>query len=419
MQVKALKLIFEKNKLQIFISAVVILILSTTVFVNLLNESIIDEKRKSFAEPYSVSKEVVEKVVLTEDIIKSNKEKRMENFDPYLYLPRIATNEDMSKIREARNKADIIYKNYYKENTKKDEAIIHAAPEVKADFGDITFIDKINFYATMGAINIFEMFFMAIFAFVVAVILMSLEKMNRFNTFVHSLPISKRQWFVSKGILGTGAIIGINILATIINFVIYKSSQIGDFVYYNTYFEAHFSILLQSLAIFYIVMLVGTFTGNILSQLITSLPVLSGFIYAGIFVYAMPISVLFNKKQWFNKFIDEFKFYASSIYTSPIVATTKVSPCVDALIMFLLGLAAFGVGIVICKFSKYYYSGRFFTIKVADVIFYVLGVYSVALLVATIVTVTGSLVTVWIFFLITLIATALGFRYLFKIKMGS
>lgn len=277
-----------------------------------------------------------------------------------------------------------------------------------------TTTDRINPYGDSGMT--FLVFILGVFAAGTAMMLTSIEKMSHYAMFLNSSPIRREILFLAKGVFGTIVLLAGNLIVMGAGTAMLRFSQLGPYINYGAHFYFFLTAFLQSLAVFYLMMFIGSFVGNVLSHIGSAILVFGGSLTFGVvipwFLYLLSITTI------------DISDIMSTIFrndTVPFLAMGVTLPIGSALIVLTYSLILFIAGIFITAKEKTWMTGRFFTNGAAYWIFYILASQLFATLFGTV----GSLIgfgSPVIGFISLLLGYALGlvaFRFLFRLKIGA
>lgn len=257
---------------------------------------------------------------------------------------------------------------------------------------------------------------LVVFTFIAVIIggfLTSMEHMTRFKMFEETIPLRRRTKYFAKLGFGTMWLI-FYLLLNMVVFLIMSYIVIGPIVNIPNFLSNYLPIFLQGISYFALIMFVGSFTGNIFGHLAAMVPISLGYHFQH---FLFPIS---NTESFFGNVNNMDKYMSMDIW--PIMS--QISLIFNNLnwMQIMVGLGAAVIlsliGSELYKRAKYENSGKFFTIRWIEIVYYILAVWCFASICTII---TGGLVQgdyiAFVFIPFTLFFAKL-FQRLFQIKVG-
>ncbi|SER75080.1 ABC transporter permease subunit [Salipaludibacillus aurantiacus] len=136
-----------------------------------------------------------------------------------------------------------------------------------------------------------------------ACLLIGLERNTRRNDFTFSLPFSRKDLFLAKWLYGVSAIFFFHIINFFTAFFIIYQSDYSTALYLVSWIEIFWGPLLGFIMFFTFALLIGTFTGEMISQV--GLTFLLGFLPQGVFALIQSFTevhfrYIFSLPDWIN-----------------------------------------------------------------------------------------------------------------------
>ncbi|MDO5695364.1 MAG: hypothetical protein Q4P30_01220 [Eubacteriales bacterium] len=276
--------------------------------------------------------------------------------------------------------------------------------------------DTVNFYQTSTLLQGVPIFILGILAVILAILLTSAEKMSRFAVFLSTIPVSRRRLFAAKGLLGSIAVAMANIVAWAVGFLMLYASKLGPYINYGAHHTYHLSVWIQSTVLFLIALFVGSLCGNIISHLLTMIPVLLGVLFFYMYCIIMPLMIFFDLTPMHNAGVFKFIYFPGF---TPLTLMIRLLSAGGLIFLVLFAILLFAAGIFITGRECSWRFGYFFTHPVPDRIVYYLAVYSFSLIPLLIFGFVAGKIAVVGIFAVSLLINYFLFRFLFKLRFGA
>lgn len=255
-------------------------------------------------------------------------------------------------------------------------------------------------------------FAMAFLGIIYAVFLTSLEHMTKYKMFEEMIPLEGKIKYVTKLAFGIVWLAFYLILNTIIMFVLSSMATQGS-IDISSLIQGYSQAGLQGIISFVLAMFVGSFTGNIVGHVAGMIPLSIGYLF---FNSLYPLQDTLWRLIFSNIQNIDIRFYYPII--SPIASSTMVLSRNQLFAALLLSLAAAIAGACLYKKAKYEDSGKFFTIKWINTLYYIFAVWTFASITAFISTGIVEGILTAVVFIISVLFFGYIFRFLFKVRIG-
>lgn len=248
--------------------------------------------------------------------------------------------------------------------------------------------------------------------------LTSIENMTRLKLFDESLPISKKNKYISKALVIIMSIVLISLLFLVLNTSILKFSNLGNIIDFSSYHKIFIKDLLYNIGIGLLFLFSGSICGNIISYMGVSL-----FLFNGLFSIQFIFLSLLN--LMFNKNIDTVFYGIENINTltwlKPIVLIDTMNYSVIIILKYLIvTFIIFLLGYFVQNSLKIEYRGKFFLTDIAKKIFFILSIIYTSVITTLIVSSSNinniKLLNIVLLIIFTIIFTKI-YKLLFNLKI--
>ncbi len=266
----------------------------------------------------------------------------------------------------------------------------------------------------IGETNAFMVLFAMVFmGLIFSVFLTSLDHMTKYKMFDQVIPLDGRVKYIAKLIFGLLWMLIFIIVNAGIAMLMGKVIT-GSLFQLSSVLQEYSHIGIQGLIVFALITFVGSFTGNIVGHLAAIVPFASGSMFFS-FLYPFqdkPIEAILGINT--EQFLESIYYPIFSPYSLVFMKLKGTQILVAILCAAVLTV----IGAHLFKKAKYEDSGKFFTIKSLNLLFYIFAVWTFASLNALISTGFAGGVITPIVFAISIVFYAYIFRFLFKVRIG-